>query len=208
MSHDLFADFYIKVNGQPVETKVMDNLDSVVVDTSLVLPNMFAICIRDDQFELIDSSTFTMGAEVELSAKAVGENDKVSLIKGEITAIEPQFLSESISSFTVRGYDKSHRLHRGRHSRTFLKQTDKQIAQKIAGECSLGFKGSSTGAPPAHDYVLQDNLTNMEFLQERARRIGYYIYVDDGKLYFVNEPASSSTVDLKWGENPSDFRPT
>ncbi|MFC1968054.1 VgrG-related protein, partial [Chloroflexota bacterium] len=145
-----------------------------------------------------------VGAEVEISAMAAGENQKVSLLKGEITAIEPEFLSGHISCFTVRGYDLSHRLHRGRYSRTFLKQSDVQIAQKIAGECSLGF--SSSGSPPTHDYVLQDNQTNMEFLQDRARRIGRYVYVDDGKLYFVKEPENRGEVELVWGEDLMDFR--
>ena len=169
MPHELFSDIYIEVNKQSLKEKIMDKIDSVLVDMSLVLPNMFAICIRDDQFELIDSTTFRVGDEVQISAKAEGENQKIPLIKGEITAIEPEFLSDYISSFTVRGYDKSHRLHRGRYARTFLKQSDKQIAQKIASECSLRFK-SSSGTLPTHEYVFQDNQTNMEFLQDRARK--------------------------------------
>jgi uncharacterized protein involved in type VI secretion and phage assembly len=203
--HEFISDFYIEVNKQMVREGVMDKLSSVLVDMSLVLPNMFAICLRDDQFELIDSTTFRVGDEVQISAKAEGENQKITLIKGEITAIEPEFLSDYISSFTVRGYDKSHRLHRGRYARTFLKQSDKQIAQKIAGECSLGFKASS-GALPTHEYVFQDNQTNMEFLQDRARRIGYYVYVDDGTLYFVKEPENGREVGLRWGENLIDFQ--
>lgn len=205
MPHELIPDFYINVNRTPVGEKTMDDVDSIVVDMSLVLPDMFAIRLRDDHFELIDSTTFRVGDEVQISAKAEDENQKVILIKGEITAIEPEFSQDSICSFTVRGYDKSHRLHRGRYARTFLNQTDKQIAQKIASECSLGFK-SSSGSLPTHEYILQDNQTNMEFLQDRARRIGHYVYVDDGKLHFVKEPESSQEVRLQWGVSLLDFQ--
>lgn len=204
MPHELFSDIYIKVNKQSVREEVMNNLDSVVVDMSLVLPDVFAICLRDDEFELIDSTTFRVGAEVQISAKAAGENEKKSLIKGEITAIEPEFSSDGICRFTVRGYDKSHRLHRGRYARTFLKQSDKQIAQKIASECSLSFK--SSGTLPTHEYILQDNQTNMEFLQERAGRVGYYAYVDDGTLYFVKEPENGREVNLQFGIDLIDFQ--
>lgn len=205
MPHELFSDIYIEVNKQSIKEKIMDKVDSVLVDMSLVLPNMFAIRVRDDQFELIDSTTFRVGDEVQISAKAEGENQKIPLIMGEITAIEPEFLQDSISCFTIRGYDKSHRLHRGRYARTFLKQSDKQIAQKIASECSLRFK-SAPGTLPTHEYILQDNQTNMEFLQDRACRIGYYVYVDDGTLYFVKEPENGLEVNLQWGLNLIDFQ--
>jgi len=204
MPHEYISQFYIEVNKKSVTEEIMDKLDSIVVDMSLVLPDMFAISLRDDQFELIDSTAFRVGDEVQISAMAAGEYEKKSLIKGEITAIEPEFSSDGICRFTVRGYDKSHRLHRGRYARTFLKQSDKQIAQKIASECSLSFK--SSGTLPTHEYILQDNQTNMEFLQQRAGRVGYYVYVDDGTLYFVKEPENGREVNLQFGINLIDFQ--
>ena len=35
-----------------------------------------------------------------------------------------------------------------------------------------------------HEYIFQNNQTNMEFLRERAAAVGYDLYFEDGTLYF------------------------
>jgi phage protein D len=59
---------------------------------------------------------------------------------------------------------------------------DSDIAEKVASDVTLSAETVDTGVKL--DYVLQHNQTDMEFLQERARRIGYEIVVDDKKLSF------------------------
>ena len=57
-----------------------------------------------------------------------GEGDLTKLISGEITALEPEFVTSRIPLLRVRGYDRRHRLQRGRKTRTFLQQKDSDIA--------------------------------------------------------------------------------
>jgi len=204
MPHDLFSDIYIKVKGKSVNEKTMDNLESVRVDLSLVLPNMFDIKLRDEGFELLDSKTFNVGDEVEISAKEVEATRPTTLMKGEITAIEPEFIAGGMTTFHVSGYDKLHRLYRKKQTKTYLQVTDSQLAQKIAQDCGLKCTADSTS--PQYEYIFQDNQTNMEFLQDRARRVGYYAYAKDGQLYFVKQPKNGSRVELEWGQNFNDFQ--
>ena len=82
----------------------------------------------------------------------------------------------------MRGYDRSHRLHKGRKTRTFLQQKDSEIAEQIAGE--VGLTGEVVDSKVTHDYVLQANQSDMDFLQERARRLQYEVVVEDKTLHF------------------------
>ena len=201
------SQFFIKVGGRDVSTELMSVLHKAVIDTSLQLPSMFALSFHDPQLKWVDDALFDLGKEVEISAKSLDGTEGL-LIKGEITALEPSFSAAGETMLVVRGYDKSHRLHRGKKTRTFLKQTDSGIAQKIAGEAGLSAQVDSTSI--TYDYVLQNNQTNMEFLATRAERLGYQIYSADGKLYFKKGDANLGTgaePELKLAESLTSFQP-
>jgi hypothetical protein len=57
--------------------------------------------------------------------------EKDWIIVGEITAIETHFTSGSQAPIMIRGYDRSHRLHRGHYNRSFQNMTDTDIVNKI-----------------------------------------------------------------------------
>jgi phage protein D len=196
---------YIKVAGQEVDAQVMNKILEVVVDQSLHLPNMFTILLRDPELKVMDQGPFDLTKEVEIEAADL-QGTKYTLIKGEITALEPNFREGMIADLLVRGYDKSHRLHRGKKTRTFLNQKDSDIAKKIAGEVGLSPQVDSTST--VYDYVIQNNQTNMEFLHERAARIGFQVFADEGKLYFRKTPRGPQSIQLTWGQDLLSFRPT
>jgi phage baseplate assembly protein gpV len=97
-------------------------------------------------------------------------------------------------------------LHRGKKTRTFLKQKDSDIVQTIAGE--VGLQPEVDATTVTYDYILQNNQTNMEFLLARAQRIGYQIYTADGKLHFKKGDFSQGEGPaLNLGEELLSFRP-
>ena len=201
----------IKIGGQAVAEEFMDLLQEIVVDTSLHLPDLFTIRLSDPGFKWMDDTLLDIGKEVEISIKPPEQyHDKTAqakiLVKGEITALEPRFSSDNMSTMTVRGYDKAHRLHRGKKTRTFLSKTDSSLAQTIAGEAGLTAVVDTTSV--TYDWVLQNNQTNMEFLQARAERIGYQVWSSEGKLYFKKGDAVlGQGPELIYGENLRDFQP-
>ncbi len=207
MPTSTLAQFFIKIDGQDVSAAFMGDLAEVVVDTSLYMPNMFTIKLRDGKLKWVDDALLDIGKTVEISAEAGKERGGQSgvLIKGEITGLEPDFSAEGKTILIVRGYDKSHRLHRGRKTRTFLKTKDSDVAQKLAGEAGLSADIDTTSV--THDYILQNNQTNMEFLLSRAERIGYQVYVTDGKLCFKKGSYSTDGPELTLGDNLLSFRP-
>jgi phage protein D/phage baseplate assembly protein gpV len=205
---DFVAQCIIKIDGQNAPDGFQDSLLEVVVDQSLKLPGMFTIELQDASLEWVDNSLLDLGKAVEIKVSQSGEegNEEDTLIKGEITSLEPNFSARGDTTVLIRGYDKSHRLHRGRKTRTFLKETDSDVARTVASESGLSVEVDATNV--RHDYLLQSNQTNMEFLQERALRIGYQVFVADDKLYFKKGDADlGAGPELRRDQNLLSFRP-
>ena len=200
----LMSQMYLKIGGAGASAEMMNSLIYMEVDDSLLLPDMFCILLRDPSFKWADSSDFELGKKVEITAKDSAGSDS-KLIAGDITAVEPRFSQAVGPTLLVTGYVESHRLHRSKQTRTFVQQTDSDIAQKVAKACGLKIKVDSTRE--VNEYVCQDNQTDMEFLQDRAQRIGYQMYVQDGTLHFVKTPSVAPQVPvLEWGKNLRDFQ--
>lgn len=203
----LFTVFNIKLNGSDLTSTDMDQLDSVEVDLSLFMPGMFTLTFFDPTFALLSSSRFLPGKSVDVAVKM--GTATTTLISGEITALEP-VMSGSMTPnlLTVRGYDKSHRLHWNRVYKTYLDVKDSDLATQVIG--GAGLSASVTATSNVRKYVLQNNLTNWEFLQQLAIRNNYVLHMNGTQLYF-GPPAGisgrSTAVALDPGTNVHEFRP-
>lgn len=198
------ANFHIKVGGAEVAPEFMADLREVVVDSTLAAPDMVVVRVWVDPIKLtwIDEATFDLEKEIEVSV------DQTVLFKGEITSLEPTIDSSGGCSYLIRGYDKSNRLRLGTKTRTFVKQKDSDLASTIAGEAGLSITADSTTI--VYDWLLQYNQTNMEFLAERARKIGYQVATDGPKLFFQDasaQPGKATAIDLTYAQELSVFRP-
>jgi uncharacterized protein involved in type VI secretion and phage assembly len=183
----LRAGIKVTVGGtELVTTKLIE----IVVEQSVHLPDMCVLRLYDRGdvgqptkeifFNLIDGATFAIGSSLEVQ---LGDGSSIaSVFKGEITAVELEATELAMPVVTVRGYSRAHRLHRNRQNRSFLQMTDADIANKVATEAGLQASVDSTN--DTHDYVLQYNQTDWEFLKDRAARNGYEVVVDDRTLYF------------------------
>ena len=198
---ELTQRMYLNFNGSDASEEVMDSVISIEVDDSLTLPDMFSIHLRDSNLRWIDADSFSLGSAVEVSARDNGS--EIKLITGEVTGIEPRFDATSGPSIVLRGYDKSHRLNRGRKTTSFVQMTDSDIANKIAQGAGLRAQVDTTRQ--VHEYVLQDNKTDWEFLVSRALRIGYTVYVRGDTLSFVETAAGDQTPTVEWAEDLIEF---
>lgn len=192
-----FSTFDILLNGIALSNLSLDAQTSIIritVDEDTELPSMFTIELTEsnnsndrwsDQPDL-----FEIGSAVKIY---LGQQDKVDLLMvGEITGLEPRFSVSDPLSLIVRGYDRRHRLQRGRKTRSFVNQTDSAIATQIATEAGLTAK--TIDSQVVHPYVLQANQTDLEFLQERAKQIHYEVVVEDKTLFFRPVGNANSAV--------------
>src|SRR5215471_15169677 len=128
-------DIDVLINGTPVSAAVLSYVADVVVDDSVELPSMFSLVMTSSDAQeqgtpwVDNEDLFAVGNVVEIKMGDVG--NLASLITGEITALEPEFVTSRLPVLTVRGYDRRHRLQRGRKTRTFLQKKDSDIAKQI-----------------------------------------------------------------------------
>ena len=202
--------FEVLINGTALPVDAAAHVVAVSVEADTELPDMFSLEIvssddLDDQFMWVDAEDlFAVGNAVEV--KLGYAEQLTSLFKGEVTGLEPSFNADRLPTLVVRGYDRRHRLTRGRRTRSFLKKKDSDIAAQIAREA--GLTASVTDSRVTHDYVLQTNQTDYEFLLERAGLIQYEVVVEDKTLNFrpvANDQGASLT--LAADADLTEFRP-
>jgi phage protein D len=204
----LLAHFYLKLAGSDAPEELMQDLGNVEVDDSLHIPDMFTIQVRDAHLKWADSPLLKIGQEVEILARSAGPEpaEPKRLLVGEITTVEPDYPYGSAPVLVLRGYDRAHRLHRGKKTRSFVQMTDSDIITKIARE--YGLKPDVDDTTEVYPYILENNQTDFEFIVERARRLGFSFLVDDQSLLF-KKPGSlpSETIEMEYGVTLRQFRP-
>lgn len=196
----------VKVDGTLVPTKVMDRMIEISVESSMYLPDMVILVFHDNELELIDGNTFPLGAKIEVEASDVIDPRQTDpIFKGEIVALEPDFLNGTMATMTIRGYTKGHRMHRESKSQVWKDVKDSDIATQIASNNGLSTKIDATNEVFQH--IFQHAITDMAFLRQRAERIGYEVYIQDETLHFHKPDPTGSPVKLEWGNELLTFRP-
>src|SRR5262249_40041830 len=148
-SGPLVPDIDVLINGSKVAAAVLRYVQDGVGDDSVELPSMFAFAVTSLDAQGVESpwgddeDLFAGGNIVEI--KMGPEGDLTSLIVGEITALEPEFVTSRLPVLKVRGYDRRHRLQRGRKTRTFVQKKDSDIASQIGGEAGLTVNATDSG---------------------------------------------------------------
>lgn len=199
----------ISINGTELPFEALADVVSVKVHEDVDAASMFVIRLInwDDEnisVSWVDDDQFTEGNEVDIEMGYVDNLEKV--IGAEITGLEPEYSVNEVPMLTVRGYDRRHRLSRGRYTRSFTQVKDSDIARKIASEVGLSTEAEDTGV--TLEYVLQHNQTDMEFLADRARRIGYEVAVEDKTLRFrARQHGAGEALTLTYEDDLIDFYP-
>jgi uncharacterized protein len=182
------AAVYVDVDGFALTSDEQGvPISKVEVTLEVDRPGSFVIeCtdLDDDEIEWIDDGSVAEGKPVTISMGTI--DGLIEVMVGEVTGIEIDASSEDETKVTIRGYDRLHRLTRGRRTRAFTGQKDSAIAETIARE--NGLTASAEATAEAHEYVLQSEESDLAFLSARARAIGYTIFVEDTILYFGPRP--------------------
>lgn len=206
----------VTIDGSPLSPDLEPSLESVLVDDHLHLPDMFLLTFRDIDRTILTQAGITIGSRVVVSGSALGEQAAKPLITGEVTAIEAEYDALG-GRAVVRGYDPSHRFHRGRHTETWRNVTDSDIARAVARRAGVEV-GTIDESATTHDHVSQANVSDWDFLQARAREIGYEVAFSDGRFQF-RKPAPASgapgegdfdsqdPLQLVMGQELLEFRP-
>jgi uncharacterized protein len=157
----------------------------IVVDDSLDAAGMFAIELNNWDHETqsvrwSDSTLFKPGGAVAIKLGYAGALEPV--LSGEIVGLELSFPPDVRSRLVVRGFDRLHRVRRGRRTKSYLQVKDSDVAQTLASD--LGLTPDVEDSGEVHPYLLQLNQTDVDFLLSRARAVGFELRMDEKKLVF------------------------
>lgn len=177
--------FKVLVNGSELPDEAALDILELSVSDYVEGAGSFTITFNNwnsqtQEFKYVDGDLLAEGAKVEVKVGFV--DDEKSMMQGEVTALEPEFAAAAAPVLKIHGYDLLHRYRRGRNTRSFANMKDSQIAEQLAGD--LGLRAQVEDSEITHEYVLQNNLTDIDFLLERARRINFEVTVKDKTLNF------------------------
>ena len=175
----------VTIDGSDLPLAAYRDLLQVSVQDDVEVPSVFTLTLVswDDRLEKIswaDSPLFALGGNVVVS---LGYDYRFSrVITGEITGIELEMSVDSPPTLVARGYDLRHRMLRGTNTRVFDDMSDSAIAKSIARAWRLRADVRDSGV--VYEQVIQRSQADLEFLSERAARIGWEVWVDDRTLFF------------------------
>src|SRR2546430_12436874 len=204
----------VEIEGRPLSGEVEVLLEHVVVDHHLHLPDMFLLAFRDAGHDVLGRAGLRIGARVRVGVPGAGGS--ATLIEGEVTSLEAEYDAGG-SRAVARGYDGSHRLHRGRVTQTYQNVKDSDVARTVAQRAGLQ-TGTIDDSQTTHDHVSQVNLSDWDFLRSRAAEIGFEVAVEAGRLHFRRPSPSdrapdrgdfhsSDPLQLVFGGDLLEFRP-
>jgi phage protein D len=203
------AETKILINDVEIPTELKADVLDVKVCYYTEGPDTFDISVNmlnshEPELKWVDHDYFTPGSKIEIRIGYLDEFE--TMIIGEITALHPHYFSNEAPRMKVQGYDRLHRFRRGKKIRSFLQMKDSQIVEQIAGDMGLTPRVEDTEI--VHQYVLQNNLSDIDFLVERARRIRYEVLVEDQTLTFRKAANNlGETVTLEYMRDLKYFYP-
>lgn len=202
--------FEVHVNGSKLPPEAHVDILSIEVDQDIDTVDMFSLVMSPGEYEMektykwIDSDLFTIGTEVKINAGY--EISLEAIFVGEITSLSPDYSDSGAITLAVEGFDRLYRLGYGRKIRSFRNMKDSDIVTQVARDWKLTPEVDATDI--THEYVLQNNKTDREFLIERAQLNRYEVHVENKTLYFRKpKEADSKTITLTYGEDLIDFFP-
>ena len=177
--------FDVLINGTKIDA---NQIDSFIVDQDLGQPDFCAVTLRNmshdfnDKFKPGDPFEVKIGGGTRYADEG-GGGSKTSVFKGEVVGFDSHYVQGGESKLTVRGFNKMHRMLRGKKSKTWQDKSDQDIVSDIVGKHGLSAK---TGSTPkiTHKHVYQHNQTDLEFIRTRAARLGFEVWCEGTELHF------------------------
>src|SRR5919206_3313667 len=207
----------IEIGGQPISAQAETHLEQVIVDHHQHLPGMFAIAFQDPARDVINQLNVNIGSTLTIKMTPPGGSPEI-LLKGEVTGFEAEYDANHLRT-VLRGYDLSHRLHRGRKTQTYKNVTDSDIVRQVVSNASVPI-GTIDSTSITYDHVSQANQSDWDFIKSRAREIGYEMGIDNQGQFYFRQPVQASgapqagnyqshtdPLQLVFGDDLIEFRP-
>ena len=180
----------VRLESQALAPAIADALISLRVQQMLSVPTLCELVFADDSA----ATAFRLGAPISVALGDTGED----LFSGSVTAVAYERGTDQDVVVKIRSYDRLHQLRNRQSVRDFVSLSSREVLSKIAAEAGLSIKMETTG--PLWQRLVQFRQSDLEFLQEIARRTGHYFYLSGSQLRFVTTAGQGPTIPLLLGE--------
>ena len=133
-------------------------------------------------FKYSDGEVFLPLTELELWMGYYGSDPLRRMITGPITSVQPTFAASGQPTITVEGQNLLHTLQGEKKSVAYRNMTDSEIAEAIGSRLQIAVDTdpAAKAQEERYKYVVQTaDVPSIVFLLQRARRIGYEVYVGE-----------------------------
>ena len=184
----------INLDGKDVPE---DHQVSFTVDRDMNQPDMAMIVVYNQDHQY---SSLKITGAVEIK---IGQEQK-TIYSGEIVGLEPSYKGGEPQRIMIRAMNKMHKLLRYKKSQTFADKTDQQILSQVVQDAGLTLDWKHEKSI-TYKHVYQHNQTHMEFVRQRAARMGCHVWCDGTTLH-VKQPdlANDSGIELKISQAVGD----
>lgn len=198
--------FIIKVDGKKVSA--LYPVISIVVDKTINKIPSAKITLTDgvpaqESFSIINSNDFKLGASIEILAGYHNKEEKI--FEGIIVKQEVRAKNERTPLLIVACRDIVYRATLVPKNRSFEHVKDSDVFQEILGNYK-GLTKKIASTTIKHEKLLQQEMTDWDFLNVRAEANGQVITVDDSTIH-VEAPnlKQSPQLSLTYGQNMYAF---
>ncbi|MET4156674.1 VgrG-related protein [Agromyces sp. PvR057] len=173
----------VSVEGRPMPAGASSLLVTGRVTDAANLPDSFELEFADPAGTVLADAGFAIGKAVLLTVSENGSQGPQRLLDGEVTAIDREDVAGALRT-RVRGFDRSHRLSRGRRVAAYLDKTVDDIVQEVARRANVRVKQVQAPDTSVIDHVTQDNVSDWVFLKRLADASGCtFSVVEDGLVF-------------------------
>lgn len=215
--------FEIKIGPSPLKRGVVRDIIQVTYTDNLEQFDRFEITINNwdaekGAFKYSDQTLFDPGQKVEVWMGYYGKERLRRMLTGTIEELRPTFPASGQPTLAISGFNLLYDLRNVQQTDHYREMTDSQIAKRIAGRLGVEIETKELANETEYEHLFQDNKFDIIFLLERARRIGYDLYVKEQEsqngageqptLVFGPSTERAVAYELTYGQSLIQFTPT
>ena len=185
----LFGGYGITLNGKELGIERLAFITELSITQDMEASSTCTFKVTDPNFYFIEDSIYVRETPIQVSITLAGVLDKKVFFDGYIAAIDIDFPSEGAPGLSVTCIDKTHEMTRVKYKRSWENVNSAQVVQQIAQEHGYKCYIQPDGEFPIQATIIQDDKTDIEFLEELAGNETTDLYV-----CFLNTTEKEGTI--------------
>lgn len=185
----LFGGYGINLNGKKLGVERLAFINELSITQDMEASSTCTFKVTDPNFYFIEDSIYVRETPIQVSITLAGVLDKKVFFDGYIAAIDIDFPSDGAPVLSVTCIDKTHEMTRVKYKRSWENVNSAQVVQQIAQEHGYKCYIQPDGEFPIQATIIQDDKTDIEFLEDLAKNETTDLYV-----CFLNTTEKEGTI--------------